>query len=411
MNISKGGHKLTRPLPKKLPLSDLINDVFDGPRRIHFIQDGVPYIRLGDLDAGEIYFDPNQKIAPADLDQHFYLRPEDVLVTKTGDEPRAMITSSETENALTAPDIYCLRVNKDLISPTWLAYYLNTSFGQRLLSDKSSGSVLRRLNLTELRSLPIVFPPLSLVTEIETLERQAQEHTLAAHDIWTATQKGMYSEIDERSLLKQNTVNLPLNKFLDTLSARKVYRSLGEVAQIAISSRKLLKPDQIVKYVQVSDIDPRSFLFRRQRKALAKDLPSRIRLPLQSFQVLLLALGSNLGTPTHPVAVVDAQLEGGFASNAFLALEFAETQIYFAISLKHPIVLEQLHQMAVGATVSTIRRKDIVNLKIPVLSNVWRQDFNGRALVAWERRSLALALRRQAIEKAESFLQQMMDEG
>lgn len=93
MNISKGGHKLTQPLPKKLPLSDLINDVFDGPRRIHFIQDGVPYIRLGDLDAGEIYFDPNQKIAPADLDQHFYLRPEDVLVTKTGDEPRAMITS------------------------------------------------------------------------------------------------------------------------------------------------------------------------------------------------------------------------------------------------------------------------------------------------------------------------------
>ena len=185
---------------------------------------------------------------------------------------------------------------------------------------------------------------------------------------------------------------------------------MGEVAQIAVSSRKLLKTDQVVHYVQASDIDPQSFLFRRLRSALAQDLPSRIRLPLQAYQVLLLASGSNLGTQTHPVAVVDAELDGGFASNTFLALEFAETPIYYAIALKHPIVLTQLRQMATGTVVSTLRKKDIIHLRIPQLSSVWRQDFNDRAQLAWERRSLALALRRQALEKAEKFIQQMIEE-
>ncbi len=160
--------------------------------------------------------------------------------------------------------------------------------------------------------------------------------------------------------------------------------------------------------MQASDIDPQSFLFRRIRSALAQDLPSRIRLPLQAYQVLLLASGSNLGTPAYPVAVVDAKLNGGFASNTFLALDFHETPIYYAIALKHPLVLEQIQRMAVGTVVSTLRKKDIIHLRIPVLSAVWRQDFNDRAQLAWERRALALKLRRQALDKAEDFIQQTL---
>jgi hypothetical protein len=180
---------------------------------------------------------------------------------------------------------------------------------------------------------------------------------------------------------------------------------------ITVSSRKTLKADQVVRYVQTSDIDPQSFLFRRVRSAMAQELPSRIRLPLQAFQVLVLASGSNLGTPAHPVAIVDPQLEGGFASNAFLALDFDETPIYYGIALRHPVVLDQIRRMAVGAVVSTLRKKDIVHLRIPILSSVWRQDFNDRAQLAWERRTLAFELRRQAMEKVEAFVQQTKSEG
>lgn len=398
------------PPSSSILLSDVLEDVFDGPRRIQFESNGAPYIRLGDLDAGEIYFDPSQAIAPLDLVPRFYLRSGDVLVSKTGDELRSVVTSDETKGALTAPDIYCLRVQTERISPTWLAYYLNSFYGQKLLSERSSGATVRRLRLAELRSLPLFVPPLSLIQEIESLEGQAQDHTRTSHEIWTAIRTGIYAEIKDRCGCSEIFEETSVNEILATPEAQKVFRPLGEVAQIAVSSRKLLKTDQVVHYVQASDIDPQSFLFRRLRSALAQDLPSRIRLPLQAYQVLLLASGSNLGTQTHPVAVVDAELDGGFASNTFLALEFAETPIYYAIALKHPIVLTQLRQMATGTVVSTLRKKDIIHLRIPQLSSVWRQDFNDRAQLAWERRSLALALRRQALEKAEKFIQQMIEE-
>ncbi|TRZ50182.1 hypothetical protein D4S03_07185 [bacterium] len=389
-------------------LADFLDNIFDGPRRIQLIEHGAPYIRLGDLDAGEIYFDPHQTSAPLNLESRFYLRPGDVLVSKTGDEPRAVVTSSEAQGALIAPDIYCLRTIPELLSATWLAYFLNTTHGQRLLIERSSGVTVRRLHMADLRSLPLMLPPQELVREIEALEHQAQANSQSAHEIWAAIISSMYAEIDERSGFAGGSNAAIPEIFLTASAAQKVFRPLSEVARIAVSSRKTLKHDQLVSYVQASDIDPQSFLFRRLRSALAQDLPSRIRLPLQAYQVLLLASGSNLGTPAHPVAVVDAKLDGGFASNAFLALDFHETPIYFSIALKHPIVLEQIRRMAVGPVVSTLRRKDIIHLRIPLLSAVWRQDFNDRAQLAWERRTLALTLRRQAMDKAEAFIQQTL---
>lgn len=389
-------------------LSDVLSDIFDGPRRVQFVLTGIPYIRLGDLEAGEIYINPSQAIGPLDLDGRFYLRAGDVLVTKTGDEPRAAIVPAKASGALIAPDIYCLRVQPERLSSTWLSYFLNTTYGQGLLIERSSGATVRRLRMADMRSLPLIAPPMPLIKEVEALEKQAQQHTETAHENWATILKGMYAEIDERSGFNSGQAATSIDSFLSTPAAQKVFRPLSELAHLSISSRKILKPDQLVRYVQASDIDLQSFLFRRVRAAITQELPSRIRLPLQAYQVLILASGSNLGTPSHPVAIVEAQLDGGFASNAFLALDFNETPIYFGIALKHPVVLEQIRDMAVGANVSTLRKKDIIHLRIPVLSAVWRQDFNDRAQMAWERRSLALKLRRQALDEVEAFIQQTL---
>ena len=71
----------------EIELADVLKDIFDGPRRVQFIENGVPYIRLADLESGEIYLDPNQNVGPLDIDPRYYLVPGDILVTKTGDEP------------------------------------------------------------------------------------------------------------------------------------------------------------------------------------------------------------------------------------------------------------------------------------------------------------------------------------
>lgn len=409
------------------PISQLVEDIFDGPRQVTFKRDGLAYIQLGGLQAGEIYPDSAKEVDPEDLDRRFILGAGDVLLSKTGEAPRAALVSTEFADATLSPDIYCLRLKSGPVSPTWLTYYLNSSLIREKLAERVHGKTTPRLHLADLRQFPVVLPTVELTREVDQLEEQAQQHIQAAREIWTSTLRGLYSEIDGRlgviardageasgNISPSSSANLFDDALLDFLE-RPLYEGLAitplhKLAKIAVSSRKDFDPDQIVQYVQASDIDPRSFLFRNVRCGKVKDLPARIRLPIQAYQVLMLASGSNLGSPNHPVAIVRPELDGCLASNTFLALEFDETPLYYGMMLKHPVVLAQIYRLAVGDVVSILRKRDVANLKIPVLGQVWRQDFNDRAQIAWERRSIAKQLRNQAAQLVDAFLRQAVTE-
>jgi len=99
----------------------------------------------------------------------------------------------------------------------------------------------------------------------------------------------------------------------------------------------------------------------------------KVKRQIHENQVLVLSSGSNLGTPSHPIAIVNSILDGGFASNAFLAFEFKETPFYYGMVFKHPFVLKQILAIASGNIVSTIRKKDILKIQIPILRIVLHQ--------------------------------------
>lgn len=409
------------------PISHLVEDVFDGPRQVTFKPDGLAYIQLGGLQAGEVYPDSAKRVDPQDLDPRFLLRCGDVLLSKTGESPRAALVSTEFANATLSPDIYCLRLKSGTISPTWLTYYLNSSLIREKLAERVHGKTTPRLHLADLKHFPVTLPTVDLAREVDQLEEQAQQHSQAAREIWTSTVRGLYTEIDGRlGVIARGAAKAPSNISSSSSSAKlsddallallgKPHEGLSitplhQLARVVISSRKNFDPNQIVKYVQASDIDTHSFLFRNVRSGKVKDLPARIRLPIQAYQVLLLASGSNLGSPNHPVGIVEPQLDGCLASNTFLALEFDETPLYYGMALKHPVVLAQIRRRAVGNVVSILRKRDVADLKIPVLGLVWRQDFNDRAQIAWERRSIAKQLRNQAAQLVDAFLRQAVTE-
>lgn len=391
-----------------------------------FQPNGLAYIQLGGLQVGEVYPDSAKQVDPHDLDPRFILRCGDVLLSKTGEAPRAALVSTGFSDATLSPDIYCLRLKSDTVSPTWLTYYLNSSLIREKLAERVHGKTTPRLHLADLKQFPVVLPTVELTREVEQLEKQAQQHSQAAREIWTSTVRGLYTEIDGRlGIVARDTGKPPSNispSSSANLSDDTLLALLGKpheglsitplhlLARVAVSSRKNFDPDQIVQYVQASDIDPHSFLFRNVRCGKVKDLPARIRLPIQAYQVLLLASGSNLGSPNHPVGIVEPQLDGCLASNTFLALEFDETPLYYGMALKYPVVLAQIRRLAVGDVVSILRKRDVAQLKVPVLGQVWRQDFNDRAQIAWERRSLAKQLRNQAAQLVDSFLRQAVTE-
>jgi hypothetical protein len=129
----------------------------------------------------------------------------------------------------------------------------------------------------------------------------------------------------------------------------------------------------------LGDVDSDFYTIRNYEETSVKELPTRVRQPLTAGQVLLANSGTNMGTPTQPVAVVPSELDGALCTNALTALAFPDAPLYWAMCLKHPLVLEQIAGLASGSTQPYLNKRDLDDLLLPVLAAVWREEFHQRA--------------------------------
>jgi restriction endonuclease S subunit len=69
-----------------------------------------------------------------------------------------------------------LRLNST-IDPVYLAYYLNSDLGQKLIESRMTGAVMRMINLSSLLELPVVYPSLDkqhqIIFYIQNLQQKA----------------------------------------------------------------------------------------------------------------------------------------------------------------------------------------------------------------------------------------------
>ncbi|QTA78429.1 Type I restriction endonuclease domain-containing protein [Desulfonema limicola] len=408
-----------------IPLGDLAEIICDGPRNVKPSESGIPYIKLNNLKPGDIFHSSTNFIDDSGIQDKFRLQKNDVLISKTGETVRSALVPDSLIGAVFAPDIYRIKIDREEVSASWVNFFFRTRYASEIILKLMYGTTIKRLSIRDLKSIRIPIPSPEMAREIEDIELKAQKESEAARSIFSSTIKSLYAEIDRRckDLVsskhdsdKYMAVNnkwlnerwdfpyLRSKQLMTALSNVKLFRPLKKLAKIAVSSRRHLTPDDEVCFVQISDIDPQYFTFSNVHRSCVKDLPYRIRVPLQAYQVLVLASGTNLGTNLHPVAVVEPELDGCLASNAFFALEFKDTPIYYGLVMRHPLVLEQIRGMVSGTGVSSVNKKQLQNLLLPVLGEVWRNDFNDRAKVAWEKRRLAINVRQKAINMIDNFI-------
>ena len=404
------------------PLSKLVLDVCDGPRTVRDSGKGIPYVRLRDLrndivSSGHESF-TNTKVSA----ERFILNKGDVLIAKTGGEPRGTLVGNRLKNGTFSADVYKLRPNPELIHSEWLASFFNTEYAKKIIGKLLYGPKIKRLKIGALKEIMVPIPSIKTGSIVDAMIKDARQLDEAARDAFDAVERGIHSEISQRipDFLKEEDSWVTVsNKCLEgrwdvpyvknltqtaSTSSNDLFCRLVDVARIASSSRKLIKPDVMVRFVQTADMDSQFLTFNCHRTCYGKDLPPRVRLPLQEYQVLLLASGQNIGTTKQPVAVVEPELDGCIASNAFVALNFIETPIYFAMLLRHPLVLTQIRALSSGATIPFLSKKIIKELKIPVLGAIWREDFDQRAQIAWEKHKRALGMVRKAISIVEESI-------
>ena len=159
------------------------SDIVDGPfgsnlKTGDYVDDGVRVIQINNI--GESNFrDKNKKYITEEkyksLLKHSVV-PGDIVVAKMG-EPigRACILPDYISKAVIVADCMKIRPNLAIINRKYLEFLLNTEEVKAQFRKYSQGSTRVRLNLTMLRQIKVLYPPIELQNQFADFVKQVDK--------------------------------------------------------------------------------------------------------------------------------------------------------------------------------------------------------------------------------------------
>lgn len=159
------------------------SDIVDGPfgsnlKTVDYVDDGVRVIQINNI--GESNFrDKNKKYITEEkyksLLKHSVV-PGDIVVAKMG-EPigRACILPDYISKAVIVADCMKIRPNLAIINRKYLEFLLNTEEVKAQFRKYSQGSTRVRLNLTMLRQIKVLYPPIELQNQFVDFVKQVDK--------------------------------------------------------------------------------------------------------------------------------------------------------------------------------------------------------------------------------------------
>lgn len=141
---------------------------------------------------------------------------------------------------------------------------------------------------------------------------------------------------------------------------------LGEICEILkIKSKKLKNTNQLVEYVELSDINTHSFEIINSSTYLVHELPSRASYELKKGDIITAIAGNSVGTKKHATAFVTEDYEEAICTNGFRVLRnFKIDQYYLLYYLKTEFFLKQMNIFRTGAAIPNVSDIDLYNILI-----------------------------------------------
>lgn len=406
-------------------LNDLVDSIHDGAR-LPLTSSGVPMIRLNNVRPCELNL---SHVAHADGTAAKWINAceGDVLFTRAAQPFRAAVVPSGVPTELAVSSELTIIRPRPAVLPEYLAAVFCTPTLNSILGDLSyrgRSSALPRLRLADIKRLPVPLPPRSLQESLARHYRQAVELTASARAEINAVALAIHNEIDHRVLhagspgdtivlqrsVLSDRLDVPFNRgrmTRDSLASSPMMRPLRSLAKPGVASLRGLDDDEEVFAVQADDVNEETFLVEGGMNRPLSELSLRMRQRLAVGDVLLCTTGAGDQT-----AYLDDNLESGglpiVGSATLTPLRFNETPRVFTVTLAHPLVRRQLCLLSSGSVQRFVTKRDLDELLIPVLGQVWREDFETRLKRAMQRRREALRRRTSLIHAADDFLQEAM---
>jgi len=156
-------------------LADLIEPIRNGFDYREFGEDGLPYIRVGDVSNGGIDLENAKRIDVQweEIKKGVRLKEGDVLLTRKGSYGNAAFVREGQAHGVISSEIMLLRILDSSILPEYLTVYLNCPAGFQQVQRFVHGVAFYSISQPDLASVRIIKPSERIQNRIAALVRQS----------------------------------------------------------------------------------------------------------------------------------------------------------------------------------------------------------------------------------------------
>ena len=164
-------------------MADIVSGITKGRKTAEADLQEVPYMAVSNVKDGYIDWTTVKTILATRQEiEQYRLMPDDILMTEGGDPDkvgRGAIIKNPLENSIHQNHIFRVRLDESELFPSFFAEYLQHQKAKRyFLGCAKQTTGIASINMRQLKSLPVLLPPLSLQNEfaafVERVEQQKQ---------------------------------------------------------------------------------------------------------------------------------------------------------------------------------------------------------------------------------------------
>ena len=410
-------------------LSHFISEIIHpGEFKRIYSESGVAVLRAQNIRPMRIDADSNSVFIPrrvADNLSRNKIKNGDVLITRTGANfGQTALYIEENSEAIVTSHTFILKTNEN-INSAYLALYLNTKYGRKLLDQGMYGSSQPEIAPKFIKIIPI--PVFS-----KEIENKISEDVVLAYKLRKQSQ----------SLYQQATTLLDKELGLDKIIFEKPKSYIANFSEVVNSNRadadfyqfKFKQLEEHISnlqattlasicsfqkgyevgtklyteegpiFIRVSNLTINGFTFGKADKYISNNTYNIFKAHKPNIGDILLTKDGTIGT----CYVVDEEVEG-IVSSGIMNLTLNDTSIpkeYLALVINSQICQMQADRDCSGALITHWKPEQIRKMKIPILSSETMEHLAG--LIT--RSKAARKESKQLLEQAKNRVEELIEE-
>jgi len=392
-----------------------------------FVEEGVPYVRVTDIQNFYIDFTSVAKITE-ELHlrlNRYQISYEEIAIAIVGNTIglvgfmlEQIAPCNLTEN--------CARIISNSLSPYYLSIFLSCKYGQLQVKRLTVGTAQPKFGLDKIAILQVYIPSKSFELIIEGLNREAYKRFSKSFSLYHQAEQLLLSELGLLDWKPARPLTF-VGSYRDAARAQRTdaehfhpkYAELRacirsyangylKITDIAKNSDETIEPraepEKDFNYVELADINQVIGTIESANTIKGKDAPSRARMLLRTGDVIASTVEGSL----DKVALVSEEHDGAIGSTGFFVLRPRSVPSGYLLALaKSILVREQMRCESSGTILAAVPGRSLQNIIVPNLPPDKRDEIARLVQQSHTARREAKAL----LEKAKRAVEIAIEEG